>query len=46
MNGENERGEERKGKRRKGKGEENGDEVEGGIWPIQKFRRGALMPDQ
>ena len=31
----------RKGKRRKGKGEESGDEVEGGIWPSQKFWRGA-----
>jgi len=35
----NGRGKERRG--RKGKGEGRGEEVEGGIWPTQKFWRGA-----
>jgi len=43
VNGDGERGEEgRNEKGRKGKGEESGDEVEGGIWPTQKFWCGTL----
>ena len=36
------RGEGRNKKGMEGKGEESGDKVEGGIWPTQKFWRGAL----
>jgi len=37
-------GREGKGKGRKGKGETAGEKVEGGIWSIQKFWRGAPPP--
>ena len=36
------RGEGRNEKGIEGKGKESGDKVEGGIWPTQKFWRGAL----
>jgi len=34
---------ERNGRRRNGKREKRGEKLEGGIWPTQKFRRGAPM---